>query len=99
MFQQVEKSRNDLDSILNALLIGAVMSDENGRVLFLNTAARHLFAWSDSEGLAVAWKDLFGLNSDDSFRFEVLSEKPAEGTRPDLRFTSTEAMVVASGSK
>ena len=44
MFQQVEKSRNDLDSILNALLIGAVMSDENGRVLFLNTAARHLFA-------------------------------------------------------
>ena len=78
MFQQVEKSRNDLDSILNALLIGAVMSDENGRVLFLNTAARHLFAWSDSEGLAVAWKDLFGLNSDDSFKFEVLSEKPAE---------------------
>ncbi len=78
MFQQVEKSRNDLDSILNALLIGAVMSDENGRVLFLNTAAQHLFAWSDSEGLAVAWKDLFGLNSDDSFKFEVLSEKPAE---------------------
>jgi sigma-54 dependent transcriptional regulator, acetoin dehydrogenase operon transcriptional activator AcoR len=78
MFQQIEKSRNDLDSILNALLIGAVMSDENGRVLFLNATARHLFAWPDNAGLAVTWKDLFGLNSDDSVKLKVLSEKPAE---------------------
>jgi PAS domain S-box-containing protein len=35
MFQQIEKSRNDLDSILNALLIGAVMSDETAACCFL----------------------------------------------------------------
>ncbi|HUC98751.1 MAG TPA: sigma 54-interacting transcriptional regulator [Candidatus Polarisedimenticolaceae bacterium] len=72
---QIERSRNDLDSILNALLIGAVMADENGRVVFTNTAARHLFA---TDGLGVAWQDLFGLNSEDSHHFKLLTQKPAE---------------------
>ena len=72
---QIERSRNDLDSILNALLIGAVMSDENGQVVFINTAARHLFG---RDGLGLAWKDLFGLNSEDSRNFKLLTEKPAE---------------------
>ena len=31
MFRQVEKSRNDLGSILNELRIGTAMTDENGR--------------------------------------------------------------------
>ena len=66
MFRQVEKSRNDLGSILNELRIGTVMTDENGRVVFLNAAARQLFARPDNDRLDVAWKDLFGLNPEDT---------------------------------
>ncbi|HEX6175961.1 MAG TPA: sigma 54-interacting transcriptional regulator [Candidatus Binatia bacterium] len=81
---QIERSRNDLDSILHALLIGAVMSDENGQVVFINTAARHLFG---RDGLGLAWKDLFGLNSEDSRNCKMLTEKPAEErTRIPLHF-------------
>ena len=78
LLSQVERSRNDLDSILNALLIGAVMSDENGRVVFMNTAARHLFA---RDGLGLAWQELFGLNSEDSHNFKLLTEVPAQERR------------------
>jgi PAS domain S-box-containing protein len=78
LLSQVERSRNDLDSILNALLIGAVMSDENGRVVFMNTAARHLFA---RDGLGLAWQELFGLNSEDSYNFKLLTEMPAQERR------------------
>jgi PAS domain S-box-containing protein len=84
LLSQVERSRNDLDSILNALLIGAVMSDENGRVVFMNTAARHLFA---RDGLGLAWQELFGLNSEDSYNFKLLIEKPTqERSRVPLHF-------------
>ena len=43
LFEQVEKSRNDLGSILNELLIGAAMTDRHGGVVFLNAAAQQLF--------------------------------------------------------
>jgi len=43
MYRQVERSRNDLRSILNELRIGTVMTDKNGHVIFLNSAARRLF--------------------------------------------------------
>lgn len=76
MVRQLEQSRNRLESILNALLIGAVMTDENGRVLFINTAARHLFAWPPSDDLAIAWQDLFGLDPQDTLKVAALIGKP-----------------------
>ena len=48
MYRQVERSRNDLGSILNELRIGAVMTDENGQAVFLNAAARRLFGRPES---------------------------------------------------
>ena len=36
MFRQVEKSRNDLGSILNELRIGTAMTDDKGHVVFLS---------------------------------------------------------------
>ena len=78
MFRQVEKSRNDLGSILDELRIGTVMTDEDGRVVFLNAAARQLFAWPDNDRLGVAWKDLFGLNPEDTGKLQTLMQKSAE---------------------
>ena len=78
MFRQVEKSRNDLGSILDELRIGTVMTDENGRVVFLNAAAQQLFAWPDIDRLDVAWKDLFDLNPEDTGKLQTLMQKSAE---------------------
>jgi sigma-54 dependent transcriptional regulator, acetoin dehydrogenase operon transcriptional activator AcoR len=78
MFRQVEKSRNDLGSILDELRIGTVMTDEDSRVVFLNAAARQLFAWPDNDRLGVAWKDLFGLNPEDTGKLQTLMQKSAE---------------------
>ncbi len=77
MFRQVEKSRNDLGSILNELRIGTVMADENGRVLFVNEAARQLFARPDADKLEVIWKELFELEPEDAVQLQTLLEKPA----------------------
>jgi sigma-54 dependent transcriptional regulator, acetoin dehydrogenase operon transcriptional activator AcoR len=78
MFRQVEKSRNDLGSILDEMRIGTVMTDEDGRVVFLNAAARQLFARPDTGRLDVAWKDLFGLDFEDTGKLQTLMQKSAE---------------------
>jgi hypothetical protein len=50
----------------------------------MNTAARHLFA---RDGLGLAWQELFGLNSEDSYNFKLLIEKPTqERSRVPLHF-------------
>jgi len=77
MFRQVEKSRNDLGSILDELRIGTVMTDADGRVVFLNAAAQQLFAWPDNDRLGVAWKDLFALNPEDTGKLQTLMQKSA----------------------
>lgn len=78
MFRQVEKSRNDLGSILNELRIGAAMTDDKGRVVFLNAAARQLFSRPDPERLDLDWKDCFGLDAENTNRLQTLIEKPAD---------------------
>jgi PAS domain S-box-containing protein len=78
LFRQVEKSRNDLGSILNELRIGAAMTDEYGCVVLLNAAAQDIFARRDAEAVGVAWRDLFGLNSEDTENLQALLQKPAE---------------------
>ncbi len=76
MFRQVEKSRNDLGSILNELRIGTAMTDEKGRVVFLNAAAQQLFARPDTDMLDMPWKELFGLDPEDTVQLQALIQKP-----------------------
>jgi sigma-54 dependent transcriptional regulator, acetoin dehydrogenase operon transcriptional activator AcoR len=76
MFRQVEKSRNDLGSILNELRIGTAMTDKNGRVVFLNAAARQLFGQPETGRGDMSWKDLFGLDPEDTVELQALMLKP-----------------------
>ena len=78
MYRQVEKSRNDLDSILNELRIGAVMTDGNGRALFLNAAARQLFGRPESAAPDLHWQKLFRLDPEDTRNLQALIEKPID---------------------
>lgn len=91
MFRQVEKSRNDLGAILNELRIGTAMTDENGRVVFLNAAARQLFARQDPTGLDVDWKELFGLDPENTRNLQALMQKPVkERVKIPVHFNRTE---------
>jgi PAS domain S-box-containing protein len=76
MFRQVEKSRNDLGSILNELRIGTAMTDENGRVVFLSAAAQQLFGQPETGRGDMSWKDLFGLDPEDTVELQALMLKP-----------------------
>jgi sigma-54 dependent transcriptional regulator, acetoin dehydrogenase operon transcriptional activator AcoR len=78
IFRQVEKSRNDLGSILNELRIGTAMSNENGRVVFLNAAAQQLFAKPDVNKVDMPWESLFGLDPEDTVQLRALIQKPPE---------------------
>ena len=78
MFRQVEKSRNDLGSILNELRIGTAMTDEQGHVVFLSAAAQRLFAQPDADMLDVPWNDLFGFSPEDTVQLQGLIQKPPE---------------------
>ena len=81
LFRQVEKSRNDLGSILDALRIGTVMSDEHERVVFLNAEARQLFDWRDPPAPETSWPDLFDLDRGNTNDLRALIDKPAAQRR------------------
>ncbi len=85
MFRQVEKSRNDLGSILNELRIGTVMTDERGHVVFLNATARQLFDRRDTPAPDLSWQELFRLDAENTRNLLTLIEKPiAERNRIPL---------------
>ncbi len=78
VFRQVEKSRNDLGSILNELRIGTAMTDENGHVVFLSAAAQQMFAKPDVNRVDMPWNDLFALDPEDTVQLQALIQKPPE---------------------
>ena len=91
IFRQVEKSRNDLGSILNELRIGTAMTDENGRVVFLSAAARQLFAKPDVSRVDMPWNDLFALDPEDTVQLKALIQKPpAERTKIPVHLDRTD---------
>ncbi len=91
MYRQVERSRNDLGSILNELRIGTVMTDENGQVVFLNASARRLFDRPESSATDLPWQKLFSLDSENTRNLQALIEKPiAERNRIPLHLDGTD---------
>ena len=78
MFREVEKSRNDLGSILNELRIGTAMTDEEGHVVFLSAAAQQMFAKPEVNRVDMPWKELFGLDPEDTVQLQALIQKPPE---------------------
>jgi PAS domain S-box-containing protein len=61
----VEKSRNDLISILNELRLGTAMTDADGRLVFLNGVARQLLGARGARAYGQAWDQVFPLDDDD----------------------------------
>lgn len=78
MFRQLEKSRSDLISILNEFRIGTAMTDEQGRVIFLNASARGTFLRRDMGAPNQPWQDLFDLCPEDAEVLDAMMQRPAE---------------------
>jgi PAS domain S-box-containing protein len=76
LLSQVQKSRNDLNSILNELRLGTAMTDENSRIVFLNDAAQGLFGNKGAAAYGEAWEELFSLDEEDRNGLRDLLRKP-----------------------
>jgi PAS domain S-box-containing protein len=91
MFRQVEKSRSDLISILNEFRIGTAMTDEKGRVVFLNASAQETFMRRDTDAPNQAWRDLFDLFPEDADALDAMIQRAAsERTKVPVHLDRTE---------
>lgn len=79
-FLQIEKSRDDMRSILNRLQTGTVMVDDNQRVVFLSDTARHLLGVGMDEVRGSSWIDVFPLDGPDTEQLIAACE-----ARPETR--------------
>ncbi|MGQ0595291.1 MAG: sigma 54-interacting transcriptional regulator [Gammaproteobacteria bacterium] len=57
--QEIEKSHQDMISILNHLRLGTVTTDENGKVVFISRVAQRLFHRSEEMVLGRPWQEVF----------------------------------------
>jgi PAS domain S-box-containing protein len=76
LHSQVEKSRNDLSSILNELRLGTAMTDQIGRIVFLNDVAQGLFGNKGVAAYGQAWEELLPLDEEDRDGLRELLRKP-----------------------
>jgi PAS domain S-box-containing protein len=76
LFRQVEKSRNDLLSILNELRLGTAMADEEGRILFLSEAAERFFGKKDADALGKRWDEVLPLSKEDTEKLRTHLRTP-----------------------
>ena len=76
LLSEVEKSRNDLSSILNELRLGTAMTDEQGRLVFLNNMARQLLGSRGASAYGRVWHEIFALDDDDRNALRELQRKP-----------------------
>jgi PAS domain S-box-containing protein len=74
-FRQLDKSRSDLISILNEFRLGTAMTDEKGRVVFLNASAQETFGRCDTDQPNKAWRNLFDLANGDADALEAMLQK------------------------
>jgi sigma-54 dependent transcriptional regulator, acetoin dehydrogenase operon transcriptional activator AcoR len=74
--RQLEKSRGDLISILNQFGIGTAMTDERGRVIFLNATAAGIFMRRDKDAPNQAWRDLFDMSPEELDAIDAMIQKP-----------------------
>jgi PAS domain S-box-containing protein len=91
LLAQVQKSRNDLSSILNELRLGTAMTDENGRIVFLNNVARELFGKRAAEVYGQALDDVLPIDADERSELRrVLLRPPGERSKLSVHVDLTD---------
>ena len=94
-FRQLDKSRSDLISILNEFRLGTAMTDEKGRVVFLNASAQETFGRCDTDQPNKAWRNLFDLANGDADALEAMLQKlPTERAKVAVHLDRAEGQRV-----
>ncbi|KJR43647.1 sigma-54-dependent sensor transcriptional response regulator [Candidatus Magnetoovum chiemensis] len=85
---QIERSHNDLLSILNQLRVGSVMVDEDGKIIFLSNAVSNILGVNNNDARGAYWHNLFPFSLDDKSRIETtMSATFEERTKISLSLT------------
>jgi len=77
MFREVERSRDDLMSILNALRVGTAITDPDGVVTFLSEAAQRLLGVSQEAADGHSWEMLFPFEDHVKAELQAMLKRPA----------------------
>jgi PAS domain S-box-containing protein len=77
MFNELEKSRDDMLSILNMLRMGTAITDKDGRIKFLSESAQRIIGISQEEALGRHWEELFPVKEEEKLQLRAMaSQKP-----------------------
>ena len=72
---QLQQSRDDMRSILNALRLGTAMTDEEGRIMFLSQTAQRLFGKNPENVLGRPWTQACPFQKQDMAQLQVMAER------------------------
>ena len=78
MVAQLQKSRDDMLSILNQLRIGSAMTDAEGHIVFLNETCQRLFGQDPEEVLGQRWEELLPFAAEVKDQIKTLLGQPPE---------------------
>ncbi len=77
LFHEIERSRDDLISILNALRVGTAITDPDGAVTFLSEAAQRLLGVSQAAASGQHWETLFPFEDHVKVELRATLQRPA----------------------
>lgn len=78
LYDQLEKSRDDLASILNQLEIGTILIDAKGHIDFISEVASHIFNQPAEKVGGHKWETVFDLPKAEESTLQTLLNTPAE---------------------
>jgi PAS domain S-box-containing protein len=85
LFNQVQKNRDDLLSILNELHIGTVLTDESGMVVFASVLAQRILGKTLEEMEGQSWNRGIGFNKHDINQLQkMLDQEPKDRTKVSI---------------
>jgi len=90
LYGQLEKSRDDLASILNQLDIGTVLVNAKGHIDFISRVASNMFNQNPEDVHDQSWKNVLPLSKDDQSAIQDMMERPArERSKLSIQITSS----------
>lgn len=78
LYVQLEKSRDDLASILNQLEIGTMLLDAKGHIDFVSDIAAHIFNQPGKAMRGQAWEKVFGLPKTEESTIQDMLIRPTQ---------------------
>ena len=77
MLAQIEKSHDDILSVLNQLRLGTAMTDADGGITFLSQVGQDLFRKNPEEVLGKHWETVFPFKEEDKSRIKDMFARPS----------------------